>query len=141
MLPSYLTYVTGSLSLGSYSGTYTDLFSGSGGGNGLTLDRIPVSSGASFSFQALLNDTVQPANSYTNRADLIYDTLDDDNSLYEWSGGVSATAVVSVPDVTLTHAITSTSLADTTSTLFSGAIVDAAIGEHIFYTTTLGFPE
>ena len=69
-----------------------------------------MSSGASFSLQAILNTTVQPANSYTNRADLIYDTLDDDGSLYEWSGGVSATAVVSVPDVTLAHVISSTSL-------------------------------
>lgn len=105
------------------------------------LDRISVSSGASFTFQATLNSDVQPANSYTNRADIIYDTLDDDTSLYEWSGSTFATALVSVPDITLAHTITSTSLVDTNSSLFSGAIVDAAIGEHILYTTTLGFPE
>lgn len=76
-----------------------------------------------------------------NRADIVYNTLDDDDSIYEWTGATFATAVVSVPDITLSHVITSTSLPNTTSALFSGSVVDVAIGEHVVYTTTVGFPQ
>lgn len=61
--------------------------------------------------------------------------------MYEWSGATFASALVSIPDITLSHAITSTSLVDTTSALFSGALTDLAIGEHVSYTTVVGFPE
>ena len=109
----------------------------SGSGNGLSLDVIPVSSGATFTFQAIFNDNVRPGDAYINRADIVYDTLDDDSSLYESTESTFATALVNVQDITLDHIITSTSLPDTTSALFSGSIVDLAIGEHVLYTTTL----
>jgi len=44
LLPSYLTYVTGSLSQGAFSGSDINLFSSSGTGNGLSLDILPASS-------------------------------------------------------------------------------------------------
>jgi uncharacterized repeat protein (TIGR01451 family)/fimbrial isopeptide formation D2 family protein len=142
LLPSiYMTYVTGSLSLGSFSGSEGNLFSMSGGGNGLSLDVLPALSGASVSFQVVLTQNVRPADMYTNRADIAYDTLDDDNSPYEWTGSTFATALVAIPDITLTHTVTSTSLANTTNALFSGSLADVAIGEHVFYTTTVGFPQ
>ncbi len=133
--------MTGSLNLGAFSGNDINLFSSSGGGNGLVLDVLPVSSGSTFTFQALIDSTLRPADTVMNRADVVYDTLDDDNSIYEWTGSTFANAVVTVPDLTLTHTVTSTSLADTTSALFSGSLIDLAIGEHVFYTTVVTFPE
>ncbi len=44
-------------------------------------------------------------------------------------------------DITLAHTITSTTLADTTSALFSGAIVDLAIGEGVTYRTDITIPQ
>lgn len=136
-----MTYVTGSLSLGAFSGSEANLLSTSGGGNGLSLDALPALSGASVSFQVILTQNVRPADMYTNRADIVYDTLDDDASLSEWTGSTFATALVTIPDITLAHTVTSTSLANTTNALFSGSLADVAIGEHVFYTTTVGFPE
>ena len=142
LLPStYMAYITGSLSFVSFSGSEANLLSMSGGGNGLTIDVLPALSQATVTFQVTLTNSVRPADMYTNRADIIYDTLDDDSSLYEWTGATLATALITIPDVSFSHVITLTSLTDTTSALFSGSLADIALGEHVFYTTTLGFPE
>ncbi len=131
-----MDYISGSLSATSFSGTESDLFA-----SGLTLDHIGTSSGWSFTFQATPKTTVRPADVLTNQASIIYDTLDDDLSPYEWTGSTSANANFTITDLTLTHTITATNLADTTSTLFSGALVDVAIGEEVIYATDIIVPQ
>ena len=136
ILPASLDYITGSLSIGTFSGTESDIFA-----SGLTLDMLGTATGQSFTFQATPKSSVRPADVLTNQVLAGYDTLDDDLSPYEWSGSVSANANFLVQDIAIDHTITSTNLADTTSSLFSGSLTDMAIGEQVVYRTDISIPE
>ena len=135
VLPSTLTYITGSLISGVFSGTEINLFA-----SGLSLDILPASSGASFTFQATPVSTVRPADVLTNQVGALYDTLPADISPYEWTGSVSTTADFTINDIQLAHTIASTTLTDTTSSLFSGALSDLAIGEGVTYRSDITIP-
>lgn len=136
ILPVKLQYVTGSLVVGTFSGTENELFT-----TGLALDALDTSSGQSFTFQATPTTAVGPNESLTNNVSGTYDTLDDDGSLYEWTGALSGNANFSINDIAVTHTVITTDLGDTTSVLFSGALSDVAIGERVTYDTVISIPE
>jgi uncharacterized repeat protein (TIGR01451 family) len=136
VLPSKLQYVTGSLVLGSFSGTESDLF-----GSWLFLASLGTLTGASFSFQATPVVSVGPTENLINNVSGWYSTLDDDESPHEATGALSANANFSISDIVIAHTLVSTDLADTTNTLFSGALADLAIGERASYDTVITIPE
>lgn len=136
IFPSRLSYITGSLSAPVWSGTENDFFA-----SGITLDVLGTNTGRTFTFQATPTDQVDPAEVITNQVSALYDTLDDDLSLSEWTGSVSGGANFTVTDIILSHTIDSTTLADTSSALFSGSLHDVAIGEGVIYRTNVNIPE
>jgi uncharacterized repeat protein (TIGR01451 family)/fimbrial isopeptide formation D2 family protein len=106
-----------------------------------TWDTIPLGSTYTFTFQAVLDNTVSPAQTLTNTATLTWNTLDDDNDPNERNYTDSAQVSVSTRTPALDKTIIATSLAETGTAQHVAGDTDLNIGETVTYQIVITMPE
>lgn len=137
IFPSWITFVTWSLNLGDFSWTENDLLVWSW----ITFPRLVNWAPQTITFSWVLDDDVMPNNTYTNTAYVWYNSLDDDVSAFEKTYTRNNWAIVTIDNVTLTHELYNTDLADTWSWRFNPALEDLAIWETAYFRTIITIPE
>lgn len=137
ILPNGISFISWSLNLWSFSWSENDLLYWSW----LILDELLNWTPKSFSFSWILDDYVIPSDTYTNTAFVTYDSLDDDDSIYEKNYSKSNWANVTITDISITHDLYNTSLWDTLSWKFNSSLEDLSIWETAYFKTIIQIPE
>ncbi len=137
VFPSWITFVTWSLNLGSFWWTENDFLAWAW----LTFDSLVNWTPQTITFSWIIDDEVLPNNIYTNTANVWYNSLDDDFSSFEKTYSKSNWANVTVTNSTITHELYNTDLWDTWSWEFNVALEDLAIWEIAYFRTIVTLPE
>jgi uncharacterized repeat protein (TIGR01451 family) len=136
-LDNQFTFVTGSLVLNSFTWSEADFLSSTG----ITLNELTNGSSTSVTFQVTVNNDVAPDESIPNRVDLSYDSLTDDNSIYEKDYSTNSTANFTIDNISISHSLTATNNPDTSTGLFNASLFDLHIWEQATYITSITVPE
>lgn len=136
-IPSGLDYVPGSLT--STGAVSPDAITISGSDITVTWDEFPQGSIGEFEYQVTVPLQTQSSTSFSQDADLDWESLDAGGSSRTGDDTAGLTITTSAP--ALVHAVASTNVAATGSAEFSGSRQDVTPGEEVTYTVTTTFPE
>lgn len=109
-----------------------------GAGLSVVLDNIPLASSCTVTFDATLDNNVNPGQQITNNASLVWDSLPADNDPNERSYSDADNHLITVSIPGLTKVVTSTSVADT---IINAPGTALTIGETVTYQFTVTIPE
>lgn len=138
VMPSGVDYIPGSLSWNVvFSGSETDFFSGSG----IIIDALAPSASGSIWYNAIISTGSIAGQTKNNVVNISYSSLDDDGSAYEKTYTGTSNVSITIKDISISHTLSGTDLADTATSKFNGSYSDVAIGEEVTYKINVNLSE